>query len=193
MTPAGYSPASRARSMLASVWPTRCSTPPGRARKGKTCPGRRRSLGTVDGSIATRMVAARSAAEIPVVTPKRAAASMLIVNAVSWDSELCSVICGSPSAWQRAGVSGMQINPRACVAMKLIMAAVTFSAAPTRSPSFSRRSSSATMTSVPARISAIACSTAPNDIAASHTFRERPLRCALDRQRRSFPRSCAPG
>src|SRR5438105_2854185 len=84
--------------------------------------------------MATRIVAARSAAEIPVVTPKRAAASMLIVNAVSWDSELCSVICGSPSAWHRAGVRGMQINPRAWVAMKLIMAGVPFSAAPTASP-----------------------------------------------------------
>jgi hypothetical protein len=36
MTPAGWSPASRARSTLASVWPTRCRTPPGRARRGKT-------------------------------------------------------------------------------------------------------------------------------------------------------------
>src|SRR2546422_4995740 len=44
---------------------------PGRARNGKTCPGRRKSLGTVEGSMATRIVAARSAAEIPVVTPKR--------------------------------------------------------------------------------------------------------------------------
>src|SRR2546430_4264569 len=43
ITPAGYRPARRARSMLASVWPTRCSTPPGRARSGNTCPGRRRS------------------------------------------------------------------------------------------------------------------------------------------------------
>ena len=179
MTPAGYSPARRARSMLASVWPTRCSTPPGRARKGKTCPGRRRSLGTVEGSIATRIVAARSAAEMPVVTPKRAAASMLMVNAVSCDSLLCSVICGRPRAWQRSGVSGMQISPRACVAMKLIVSAVTFSAAPTRSPSFSRRSSSATMTSFPARMSAIACSTALNDIAASRISPARPLRRAL--------------
>ena len=83
MTPAGYSPASRARSTLASVCPTRCSTPPGRARRGKTWPGRRRSDGTVPGSIATWTVLARSRAEMPVVTPKRLAASTLTVNAVS--------------------------------------------------------------------------------------------------------------
>src|SRR3989454_6761820 len=83
ITPAGYSPARRARSMLASVWPTRCSTPPGRARSGNTCPGRRRSEGTLAGSTATRMVAARSAAEMPVVTPNRVAASIDTVKAVS--------------------------------------------------------------------------------------------------------------
>ncbi len=42
-TPAGFSPASRARSTAASVWPERSSTPPGRARSGKTWPGRTRS------------------------------------------------------------------------------------------------------------------------------------------------------
>src|SRR5438445_556833 len=41
--------------------------------------------------------------------------------------------------------------------MKLTIAGVTFSAAPTRSPSFSRFSSSATITSLPAQMSAIAC------------------------------------
>ena len=54
MTPAGTSPASRARSTLASVWPTRCSTPPGRARSGKMWPGRRRSDGDgggIDGDV----------------------------------------------------------------------------------------------------------------------------------------------
>src|SRR3989442_11075755 len=38
-----------------------------------------------------------------------------------------------------------------------LIAGVTFSAAPTRSPSFSRFSSSATITSLPAQMSAIAC------------------------------------
>src|SRR5437763_1384780 len=43
MTPAGTSPASRARSTAASVWPARTSTPPSRARSGKTWPGWTRS------------------------------------------------------------------------------------------------------------------------------------------------------
>ena len=36
ITPAGRSPASRARSTAASVWPGRRSTPPGLARSGNT-------------------------------------------------------------------------------------------------------------------------------------------------------------
>ena len=39
MTPVGANPARRARSTAASVWPTRRSTPPRRARRGKMCPG----------------------------------------------------------------------------------------------------------------------------------------------------------
>ena len=42
-TPDGLSPARRARSTAASVWPMRSSTPPGFARSGKTCPGCTRS------------------------------------------------------------------------------------------------------------------------------------------------------
>ena len=44
-TPAGWSPASRARSTAASVWPGRSSTPPGRLRSGKMWPGRTKSAG----------------------------------------------------------------------------------------------------------------------------------------------------
>ena len=44
MTPEGLSPARRARSTEASVWPARTSTPPLRARSGKTWPGRTRSV-----------------------------------------------------------------------------------------------------------------------------------------------------
>ena len=164
ITPAGYSPARRARSTLASVWPTRCSTPPGRDRSGKTWPGRRRSAAVDTGSIATRMVADRSAALMPVVTPNRAAASTLTVKAVSCASVLWSTICGSPSASHRSCVSVRQISPRPCTSMKLIVSGVIFSAAAIRSPSFSRASSSATSTSFPARTSAIACSTVPNGI-----------------------------
>jgi hypothetical protein len=47
--------------------------------------------------------------------------------------------------------------------MKLIISEVTFSAAQTKSPSFSRVSSSITMTISPRRIAAIAASTAANE------------------------------
>ena len=72
ITPPWRRPASRARSTAASVCPARTSTPPSRARNGKTWPGRTRSPGLLDGSMATRMVWARSAAEMPVVTPSAA-------------------------------------------------------------------------------------------------------------------------
>ena len=56
-------------------------------------------------------------------------------------------------------MSERQIRPRPCLAMKLIAAGVTFSAARQRSPSFSRSSSSTRITSLPARISSRAAST----------------------------------
>ncbi len=80
MTPDGFRWASRARSTAASVWPERSSTPPGRAMSGNTWPGCTRSEGPLSGSIATWMVCARSAAEMPVVTPSRASTDT--VNAV---------------------------------------------------------------------------------------------------------------
>ena len=80
MTPAGSRPASRARSTEPSVWPERTSTPPRRARSGKMWPGVTRSSGRASRATATRMVSARSRAEMPVVIPRRA--SMLTVNAV---------------------------------------------------------------------------------------------------------------
>ena len=80
MTPAGWSPASRARSTDASVWPVRSRTPNGRARSGKTWPGWTRSPGSASRLIATWMVWARSAADTPVDTPSRA--SIETVNAV---------------------------------------------------------------------------------------------------------------
>ena len=81
ITPAGFRPASRARSTAASVWPARSSTPPERLFSGNTWPGWTRSRGRLSGSIATWIVCARSCAEIPVVTPSRA--SIETVNGVS--------------------------------------------------------------------------------------------------------------
>ena len=93
MTPEGLSPAMRARSTLASVCPARTSTPPERARSGKMCPGRTRSEAREAGSTATRMVRARSAALMPVVTPSRA--SMDSVKAVPKGDSLALVMGAS--------------------------------------------------------------------------------------------------
>src|ERR1043166_4006910 len=164
ITPAGWRPASRARSTAASVCPTRCSTPPGRARSGGMCPGRRRSPGLVAEWMATWIVVARSLAEMPVVVPKRRSASIVTVNAVACSSVLLSTCWGSSSWLHRSGVSARQRRPRPCVVMKLMRSGVTSWAAQTRSPSFSRSSSSATTTSLPLRTSSMACSMVPKGI-----------------------------
>ena len=96
ITAAGSSPAMGARSMEASVWPARLSTPPSAARSGNMWPGRARSCGRVFGSMATRTVSARSAAEMPVVTRPRA--SIETVNAVPKLVVLSSTISGSSSS-----------------------------------------------------------------------------------------------
>ena len=67
IAPAGRNPASVARSTAASVCPGRTSTPPSRARSGNTWPGLVRSSEVVAGSASSRVVSARSLAEMPVV------------------------------------------------------------------------------------------------------------------------------
>src|SRR5215208_2829355 len=153
MTPAGLSPASRERSTAASVWPARCSTPPGRALKGKTWPGMTRSSGPVASPTATWHVCALSAAEMPVETPSFA--SMETVKAVPIREELWVIICGISSRSSISSAIGKQISPLPCTAMKLMSSAVTSSAAIVRSPSFSRSSSSQTMTIFPALMSSM--------------------------------------
>ena len=93
------------------------------------------------------MVRARSAAEMPVVTP--VAASMDTVKLVRMLDPLRSTMEGKFNCWQRASVKVRQINPRPCFAIKLICSAVANSAAKTRSPSFSLSSSSTKMTMRP--------------------------------------------
>ena len=156
ITPAGIRPARRARSTAASVWPVRSSTPPSLAFSGKTWPGWTRSSGCECGSIATWIVRARSAAEMPVVTPSRA--STETVKAVWNGASFLAAIRLRPSSWQRSSVSARQIRPRPCVAMKLIASGVANCAAIVRSPSFSRFSSSQTTTIRPRRMSSIASS-----------------------------------
>ena len=156
ITPDGLSPASRARSTPASVWPVRSSTPPSFAFSGKMCPGWTRSCGRELGSIATWTVCARSCAEMPVVTPSRA--SIETVNAVWNGDSFFAAIRSRPSSSQRSPVSARQIRPRPCVAMKLIASGVQNCAAIVRSPSFSRSSASQTTTILPSRMSSIASS-----------------------------------
>src|SRR5450756_568499 len=154
ITAVGFRPARRARSTPASVCPARSSTPPGRAMRGNTCPGCTSASGPDSGSMATWMVCARSAAEMPVVTPSRA--STETVNAVCRRASLWAVIGGRFSSAQRCGVSVRQMRPRPSLAMKLMRSAVANCAAIVRSPSFSRSSSSQTMTILPSRRSSSA-------------------------------------
>jgi len=67
--PPGLSPASRVRSIAASVCPGRRRTPFVFAFSGKMCPGLPRSSGLVSGSTNALIVLALSGAEIPVVQP----------------------------------------------------------------------------------------------------------------------------
>ena len=167
MTPAGVSPAIRARSTAASVCPARASTPPSRATRGNTCPGRTRSSGRAAGSMATWMVRARSAAEMPVVTPCRA--SMDTVNAVpkrDWFSRAIGCRC---SAWARSSVRARQIRPRPWSGHEVDgLRRSTNCAAMVRSPSFSLSSSSTTTTMRPALISSSASGMVQNSASLSH-------------------------
>src|SRR4051795_13481479 len=162
ITPAGISPASRARSIDASVWPVRSSTPPDLALSGCTCPPTTMSSGPLLGSTATCIVCAWSWTLMPVVTPSRA--SIVTVNGVWWGVSFLAAISSRPSSSQRSGVRARQIHPPAWRVMKLIASGVTNCAAITRSPSFSRSSSSTTTTILPAAMSSSAASMVANSM-----------------------------
>ncbi len=153
MTPAGLRPASRAISTEASVWPVRARTPPSRAISGKMWPGVTISSGPFVGSIATATVRARSGAEMPVVTPS--CASIETVKAVCRREALCCAMSGRRSSSQRCRDSARQMRPRPYLAMKLIASGVAICAGMTRSPSFSRSSSSTRMNMRPLRASSM--------------------------------------
>ncbi len=105
--PAGRSPAIRARSTAASVCPGRRSTPPALARSGTTWPGRVKSEGRESAAASIRAVRARSAAEMPVLTP--CAASTETVYAVPRRSWLLWYMGGRSSRSQSSAVSGTQM------------------------------------------------------------------------------------
>ena len=83
------------------------------------------------------------------------AASIETVKLVPWRERFCSTIGFRPRRSACASVIGMQIRPRPCLARKLTFSAVTNSAAKTRSPSFSRSSSSTRTTISPPRMAAM--------------------------------------
>ena len=85
-TEAGVRPAISGRSQPASVWPARTSTPPFCAMIGKMWPGCTMSVARAFAATAAFTVRARSAAEIPVVTPS--AASIDTVKFVPCDDWL---------------------------------------------------------------------------------------------------------
>ena len=156
-TPTGCSPAIRGRSTAASVCPARLRTPPARASSGMRWPGRARSCGAVEGSTRARMVAARSLAEMPVVVP--AFASTLTRNAVSRISVLLATMGSRSRCRARSVVIAVQMKPDVWRMKNAIDSGVANSAAMIRSPSFSRSSSSTTMTISPRPMAATASST----------------------------------
>src|SRR4051794_30609773 len=160
ITPAGMRPARRARSIEASVWPVRSSTPPPFALSGWAWPPTTMSSLLFSGSMATCIVWAWSWTLMPVVTPSRA--SMVTVNGVWWGVSFLAAISSRPSSSQRSGVSARQIQPPAWRVMKLIASGVMNCAAMTRSPSFSRSSSSTTTTIRPEAMSSRASSIVAN-------------------------------
>ena len=174
ITPEGLRPARRETSTAASVWPARTSTPPGRATSGKTWPGETIASALLALSMATAMVRARSAAEMPVVTPSRA--SIETVKAVSMLVRLIRAIGCSPSASTRSLPSARQISPRPWRAMKLIASGVAICAGMMRSPSFSRSSSSTRMYMRPLRASLMIVSapTSTSWTPPSSSFSSRP-------------------
>ena len=156
----GRSPASRARSTAASVWP--CAV-----QDAAVLGAQREDVAGAD-EVGGLGVAARRAAGAwwrgrrPRCRWSRRArrASTETVKAVFIDSVLSSTICGSSSRSSSSrGPSGTQIRPRHSLIMKATISGVAFSAATIRSPSFSRSSSSTTTMGRPAAMSAMACST----------------------------------
>ena len=153
----GKSPASFARSTAASVCPARSKTTASRALSGLRCPGVTKSAAPAEGSAISLIVRALSAALMPVVMPE--AASTVTVKAVPFASRLSRTMSSIPSSASRPLVVGTHKRPRASLIIVFTASGVIFSAATIMSPSFSRDSSSATMTILPAAKSAMQSST----------------------------------
>ena len=187
ITPEACRPARRARSTAASVCPVRTNTPPSRATSGKTWPGVVIALASDASSMATAMVCARSWAEMPVVTPSRA--SIETVNAVENRLLFFWGISWRPRWAARSPVMARQIRPRPNLAMKLIVSGVAFSAGMTRSPSFSRSSSSTRMNILPLRASSMISSIGDRKARSSAARRTSCFETTLRRSRTLTPKT----
>ena len=147
MTPADPHLDNLDTSTEASVWPALTRTPPFFEIRGKTWPGDTISFCETFFLIAVLIVKALSWAEIPVVIPFLA--SIETVKAV-WVLELLiGDIKDKFSLFTWVWLKARHIRPLPYFAMKLIDFAVTLDAGITRSPSFSRPSSSTKMNIFP--------------------------------------------
>ena len=102
------------------------------------------------GEARARSVRARSKAEVPVEVPRRASTDS--VNGVPKRELFSLTMSRRPSRSAISGDIGAHRMPRPCLSAKLTVSGVAFSAANTRSPSFSRRASSTTTIILPARM-----------------------------------------
>ena len=105
---------------------------------------------------------------MPVLVPWTASTDT--VKGVPIFAVLSWTIMPSRRSSSRSPSSATQMSPLACRAMKFTSSAVTFSAAMTISPSFSRSSSSMTMTIFPSLMSPRASSMALKQLIVSHPF-----------------------
>src|SRR3954447_22893095 len=144
------------------------STPPSLAISGKTCPGRTKSVAPMLWFASARTVFVRCSAEMPVVSPWRV--STETVNAVPSGASFIATIGSSLRRRASARVTGAQTMPQVLRMMKAIFSGVHSEAATTRSPSFSRSSSSVTATISP-RANASMASVTVSDMSAR---RKRP-------------------
>ena len=104
-----------------------------------------------------RTVLLRCSAEIPVVSP--CLLSTVMVKAVPRGASFEATIGDKCSRLASSAVTGTQTMPQQCLMMNAIFSVVQSEAAQTRSPSFSRSSSSVTMTISPRAMASMACVT----------------------------------
>ena len=149
IAPTGARPASRMSSTAASVWPPRSRTPPSTARSGRMWPGRMTLAGVEPGSASTLSVCARSEALMPVDSGRPRRRSRC--RRCRARPRSTSTIGGRSSRSANSAGIGAQMKPLDQRTVQAIHSGVASSAERMTSPSFSRFSSSATMTGRPAR------------------------------------------